>query len=209
MSERKINMAMILERSTANGSGTRAVVWVQGCPLRCPGCFNPEYQEFRQNQTIPVTELANKILITEGIDGVSFSGGEPFAQAAALADLAEILQQHGLTVLIFTGYAYAELIGEVEPKWKPVNWKADFKRLLDSTDMLVSGRFEQDKVCTGKSLIGSSNQKIISLSGGMPIPSDGEIPDIELQFTDNGTMYITGFPDQKVIDSIKAGLHGE
>ena len=200
MSERKINMATMLDRSTANGPGVRTVIWVQGCPFRCEGCFNPQNQEMRINTEVPVTEMANKILITEGIDGVSFSGGEPFTQAAALADLAEILQQHGLTVLIFTGYAYAEIIGRGNPDWI---------RLLKFSDMLVSGRFELDKICKGKSLLGSSNQKIISLTGKIKPPADGEIPDIEIQFTDDGTMYITGFPDQKVIESIKVGLSGK
>ena len=194
MSERKINVATYLKRSKANGEGTRFVLWVQGCPFRCPGCFNPQNQEFKTNKEIPVTEMANEILMTDGINGVTFSGGEPFAQAAALADLAEILQQHGLTVLIFTGYAYTEIIGQNDPDWN---------RLVKASDMLVSGRFEQDKKCTGKPLVGSTNQQIISLTGKIRPPEDCEIPDVEILITKSGVIYVTGFPKPDLLNFLK------
>jgi anaerobic ribonucleoside-triphosphate reductase activating protein len=194
MPEKKINVATYLKRSMANGEGTRFVLWVQGCPFRCPGCFNPQNQDFKINKEIPVSEMANEILMTDGINGVTFSGGEPFAQAAALADLAEILQQHELTVLIFTGYTYAEITGKNDPEWN---------RLVKASDMLVSGRFEQDKKCTGKPLIGSTNQQVIALTGKIKPPKDCDIPDVEIQITKSGTIYVTGFPDPELIRHLK------
>jgi anaerobic ribonucleoside-triphosphate reductase activating protein len=191
-------MAYFMDRSKANGHGERAVVWVQGCNLKCSGCFNPQNWSFEPNIMVPVTELANKILMIESIEGVTFSGGEPFLQADALADLAEILQQNGKTVLIFTGFTYTELKDKED---------IGVNRLLAAADMLVSGRYDQENATDGKALIASSNQKVISLTGKIPAPDAGEIPPIEINIH-NGEIYITGFPDIEYIRKLKAHLGG-
>lgn len=74
--------------SEVNGPGCRAVVWVQGCARECPGCFNPDSWPFEINQLIAVDTLAKNILSNPRNTGVTFSGGEPFWQAPALAALA-------------------------------------------------------------------------------------------------------------------------
>jgi len=76
-----LNLAGFLAKSEVNGPGTRAVVWVQGCPIHCERCFNVQFQSFSPATLVPVNELAEMILALHGIDGVTFSGGEPFAQA--------------------------------------------------------------------------------------------------------------------------------
>jgi len=197
MSEKRINLANFVERSRVNGHGVRAVVWVQGCHFHCPGCFNPENQTFTKKNLVPVSELANKILMIEGIEGVTFSGGEPFNQAAALTELAAILQEHGLTVMIFTGYTYKEL--------KTGN-RASWNALLSHADMLVSGRFIQEKAIKGISLIGSSNQEIVSITGKIAKPEGNSTPTIEIKITPHG-IYITGFPTPALIAKIK-GMYG-
>ena len=88
-----LNLAGFLARSGVNGPGIRAVVWVQGCPFRCKGCFNERFQPFSPATGIPVDTLAGTILALPGIDGVTFSGGEPFAQAGPLAELALMLSR--------------------------------------------------------------------------------------------------------------------
>ena len=201
MLERRINLAYFLEHSRANGHGDRAVVWVQGCHMKCPGCFNPQNWSFKPNIMTPVTELANRILMIEGIEGVTFSGGEPFLQAEALGELAEILQQHGLTVLVFTGFKYDVLRGKNRRSWN---------RLLNAADMLVSGRYEQERATDGKGLIGSTNQEVISLTGKIPAPDGTEIPPVEIIISPLG-IYVTGFPDvdylRKFKDYMKMHMH--
>ena len=83
-----VNVAAFLPRSRANGPGERAVVWVQGCPRPvCPGCWNPAFLDVNHEATrVSVPDLAARILALDGLDGVTFSGGEPFHQAAALAN---------------------------------------------------------------------------------------------------------------------------
>jgi len=85
--KKTVNLAGFIARSTVNGPGTRAVVWVQGCPIRCEGCFNTDFWSFTPKIQVPVDQLAEKIGALENIDGVTFSGGEPFAQAENLAGL--------------------------------------------------------------------------------------------------------------------------
>lgn len=99
-----LNMAAFLPVSRSNGPGRRAVVWVQGCTRSCSGCFNQEMRPFVDKELITARELAGRILAIEDIEGVTFSGGEPFEQAEALAELAEQLADRGLTIVIFTGY---------------------------------------------------------------------------------------------------------
>lgn len=149
-----INMAAFLAKSRANGPGLRAVIWVQGCPRRCPGCFNPAMLEFQDNQLLPAAELATRVLAIDGIEGVTFSGGEPFTQAVVLAALAEQLQKQGLNIVIFTGYTYAELTA--------VN-NSDWNRLLAAVDLLVAGPYVKETPSKSY-LLGSANQELIFLT---------------------------------------------
>lgn len=149
-----VNMAAFLPQSRANGPGRRAVVWVQGCPRSCPECFNQEMLAFTDRQIIAVDQLACRILTLQGIEGVTFSGGEPFMQAAALATLAELLVAEGLNIVTFTGYSYAEL---------KQGGAADVNRLLAATDLLVAGPYEQEHAGQ-QYLLASTNQELVFLT---------------------------------------------
>jgi anaerobic ribonucleoside-triphosphate reductase activating protein len=84
----KLRIHHFLPASYANGPGCRAVLWVQGCPLHCPGCFNSDTHAFAQGRWVAVDELAREMItLGQRIQGLSISGGEPLAQAPALAEL--------------------------------------------------------------------------------------------------------------------------
>jgi anaerobic ribonucleoside-triphosphate reductase activating protein len=83
-----LNIMGYVDQSEVNGPGRRAIIWVQGCQRECPGCFNPASWSFELNQLISVESLVQQILRNPRNQGVTFSGGEPFWQAPALADLA-------------------------------------------------------------------------------------------------------------------------
>ena len=70
------------ERSVVNGPGERFVLWLQGCPFRCRGCFNPAFLPFAGGRRVLVAEMAERILSVPGVEGVTYSGGEPMAQRA-------------------------------------------------------------------------------------------------------------------------------
>lgn len=149
-----INVAMIVAATEAEGPGRRFALWVQGCPLRCPGCCNPEMLPFTEaERRTPASVIA--AAIAAGVDGISLLGGEPFAQAAALATVAEGVRAAGLSVMIYSGYTLAELRARPDPA---------AARLLAATDLLVDGRFDARLLSHRRRFIGSDNQGLHFLS---------------------------------------------
>ena len=149
-----LNLAAFLPVSCSNGPGRRAVVWVQGCNRDCPGCFNKDMQPFRDNELIAVGELAERILAIDAIEGVTFSGGEPFLQAKALAGLAGQLAEGGFNIVVFTGYTFEELSAANNQ---------DYQQLLAVTDLLIAGPYEQHLPARDY-LRASANQQLLFLT---------------------------------------------
>ena len=97
--QKLLNLASWLPRSRANGPGTRMVLWVQGCPFRCSSCQNSDYLQFKLNQVVTVDRVWEVFAQQPDLAGMSFSGGEPFAQAVALGELAMRVQGMGLSLI--------------------------------------------------------------------------------------------------------------
>jgi anaerobic ribonucleoside-triphosphate reductase activating protein len=150
----QLNLASELPSSLVNGPGYRYVLWVQGCPSRCPGCFNKEFLPFLERNVVTVGDLADRILSTRGIEGVTYSGGEPTSQAESLAALSLILKQHKLTIMCYSGFTYPDLLKSQD---------VHIKQLLSLTDIFIDGPFIQEK---SANLIwrGSSNQNVYFLT---------------------------------------------
>ena len=117
----------IREFTLHDGPGVRTTVFLKGCPLRCAWCHNPEGQRFevetmrrRDGEEIPcgadwdASALARELLINSDImlqsgGGVTFSGGEPLAQAKFVCEVADLLHAHGIHLAIETsGHAPQE-----------------------------------------------------------------------------------------------------
>ncbi|MEW6498111.1 MAG: 4Fe-4S single cluster domain-containing protein, partial [Cyanobacteriota bacterium] len=168
-----------------NGPGTRMVVWLQGCPFRCPGCQNPDYLEFRVNKVVTVDQVWQVFQQIPGLHGVSFSGGDPFAQAVALAELASRVQDAGKTVVCWTGYRLEQLQSGKVP---------GAAELLAHVDLLIDGLFVQEQA--GNFVLrGSENQKFHFLSGGITEADLVNIPRQEWVISPEIVTY-TGFPTQ-------------
>lgn len=149
-----LNLASIRLCTESEGPGKRFAIWVQGCEKRCPGCCNIDMQEIRKNivvDTNDLIELIQKSMFSEEIEGLSFIGGEPILQAEGLTEVAKWAHSVGLTVLVFTGYLYEEL---VEMKNRSVD------DLISNIDLLVDGPFMQELYDTERDWIGSKNQKV-------------------------------------------------
>jgi len=131
-------------------------VWVQGCPFWCPGCIAPGWQRFSGGTRFTPEEVA-AYLLTDEIQGLTFSGGEPFAQAEALAEVAHLARQKkpDLDIICFTGFKYERLLE------RPPN--SGTQRLLSLIDVLVDGPYVRD-LNDGIGLRGSSNQRILHLT---------------------------------------------
>ncbi|MBI5015791.1 MAG: radical SAM protein [Deltaproteobacteria bacterium] len=153
-----LNVAHACVTEAVNGPGRRFTVWVQGCPRRCPGCFNPGLQPFEPRHSVEPADLALEAQACAPVDGISLSGGEPFAQAEALSaflDAARAAPGLGdLTAIAFTGYPWEELRGG-RPEWDG---------LLDRLDVLVDGAYDAT-LAAELSLRGSSNQRLVPLTG--------------------------------------------
>lgn len=147
-----------LDVTKAEGPGLRACLWVQGCPIHCKGCGVPWTWSKKQGTIVDTDEVAQWIKESKEshhIEGVTFLGGEPFEQAPALAELGQVIQKMGLSIMTFSGY-YLEQLKE---KNKPGT--AD---LLTVTDLLIDGPFVEEELDTSRPWVGSSNQRYHFLS---------------------------------------------
>ena len=107
MTERLLRVAGIVEESIVDGPGYRFTIFTQGCPHDCPGCHNPQTHPIDGGTEVSVRTLYDRILRNPLLRGVTFSGGEPFLQAAPLAALATAVHAAGkLDVVTYTGYTY-------------------------------------------------------------------------------------------------------
>jgi anaerobic ribonucleoside-triphosphate reductase activating protein len=140
----------------AEGPGKRYSLWFQGCPLRCPGCCNPEYLSFQGGTPRTIAELAQEFAQAKeefGIEGITLLGGEPFAHAPAASALAQAAHDLQLSVMIFSGYTIEQL-----------REKPESPELLALTDILVDGPYDREQPDTERRWIGSRNQRIHFLS---------------------------------------------
>jgi anaerobic ribonucleoside-triphosphate reductase activating protein len=158
MSEASLSIAQIIPDTEAEGPGRRFAVWVQGCPMRCRECCNPQMLRFEGGEQVLVRDLVARAIASEGIEGVSLLGGEPFAQASGCAAFAEAVRAAGLGVMVYSGFTRAEL--EV----KRDAGEAGVGALLRACDLLVDGRYERDLPERERRWIGSTNQVMHFLS---------------------------------------------
>jgi anaerobic ribonucleoside-triphosphate reductase activating protein len=181
-----LNIMGYVDESEVNGPGCRAVVWVQGCPRECSGCFNPESWSFEINQLIAVDTLAEKILSKPQNTGVTFSGGEPFWQATALAALARKLKAGGLNVMSFTGFTLKQLQSEAAPPDAPA--------LLAELDILIDGPFvESLAINSPNSLVSSRNQGVHVFNPELANQMNWASDQIEIHILKDGSRIITGY----------------
>lgn len=177
-----LRLHALLPRSLANGPGERAVVWFQGCALACPGCFNPQTHDEAAGRPTSVGEVLDRLELGRPLDGLTVSGGEPFAQTAALrALLAAFRRRTGLTTLVFSGHSLCEIERMTEGP-----------AILAEIDLLVAGRFSWKRRQQGVPLLGSANQRLHHLSGRIGAGELAEIPDSEIVIDPSGRIVSTG-----------------
>ncbi|HET7228701.1 MAG TPA: 4Fe-4S single cluster domain-containing protein [Longimicrobium sp.] len=166
------------------GPGKRAVVWVQGCSLRCPGCMVPETWSPSGGRAVDVAELAREILAAERLDGVTVSGGEPMEQPGAVAELLAAVRAAGKTAWVYSGYTLEELLARQD---------AEVDRVLALTDVLVDGRYERERP-ESAGYRGSGNQRLVPLTGRALPPRDSPPPRVQLTLGAEGQLVVVGVP---------------
>lgn len=127
------------------------------------------------------------------LEGVTFSGGEPFVQASGLLQLAEAVRERGLSLMAFTGYEIEELSA------------SDQRRLLGLLDIVVTGRFVASLKRTDLRWRGSSNQRVHFLSERYRADVQGDAAAVEVTLDGRGGVRVTGFPPVSLLAQIRAG----
>jgi len=151
-----MRLSGITQESFVDGPGLRYVIFAQGCPHKCPYCQNPETWDANAGKEFSVKQVIRLIKQQKQTKrGVTFSGGEPFLQAAELAEVALAARQLGWDVVTYTGYTYEELlVGSIDGA----------AALLSATDILIDGRYVHELRDTRLRFRGSSNQRIIDVA---------------------------------------------
>ncbi|MEW5785894.1 MAG: 4Fe-4S single cluster domain-containing protein [Bacillota bacterium] len=152
----KLRIAGVVPESVVDGPGIRLALFVQGCPHGCIGCHNPASHDPAGGSSISVSGLLARIRAACGIDGVTFTGGEPFAQAGPLARLARGIQLLGLNLVIYSGYTFEELLNKSRND-------PDIRLLLTSGFLLVDGPFIEKEKDLALPFRGSRNQRLLDL----------------------------------------------
>lgn len=186
----------VLTNSFANGPGRRYVIWTQGCSLHCPGCFNPETHAEEAKTESLISEIFSDIQEQSkkfpGLEGVTISGGEPLQQFHAVLDLLQALRaQTSLSAILFTGYTLTEL--ERDNRIAP---------LSKCVDVLIAGRYEQSKR-VAKSLMGSSNKKVVFFTQRYQQVDLDEVPESEVIISADGDLVMTGIEPMRLRDEVE------
>lgn len=157
-----MNYASIRNYDIANGEGVRVSLFVSGCKFHCPGCFNPEAQDFAYGKpfTHDVKEQLLEMVAEKTISGLSILGGDPLCQDVyglmLLSRLCRCVHRLGKSVWLWTGY-----------KWEDVvsldccySYHID---LLTHCDVVVDGTFKQELADRALKWRGSANQRVIDV----------------------------------------------
>lgn len=178
-------------RSRANGPGARFVVWFQGCTLGCAGCFNPATHAGEAGREIDVATIVDAMRATDGIEGLSLSGGEPLQQPEAARALLDAARALGLSTLAFSGYTIDEI--RALPGGPAV---------LDRLDVLIDGRYlPAERLASG--LRGSANQRIQLLTDRYQRADVETTPVAEIRIGPTGEVVLTGVDPLKIKRLIK------
>lgn len=163
-----LRIAGTVNDSIVDGPGIRFTVFTQGCPHNCKGCHNPETHDFNGGKDVDTADLLEKIKANPLLDGVTFSGGEPFMQADILADFAAEIKALGLNIITYTGFTFEELYVNRD--------KNGWGKLLEATDYLIDGKFEIEKKDWTIKFRGSNNQRYVDCQKSL---TEGKVVQVE------------------------------
>ena len=158
-----LDLSGIVTDSIVDGPGIRCTVFCQGCPHHCEGCHNPETWEFGCGTPMEEERIVEIVKSNPLCRGVTFSGGEPFAQAEGYAKLGKLLKAEGYEVASYSGYTFEQLLSGTAAQ----------KELLGTIDVLIDGPYLAQQRSLEISFRGSKNQRILdvpqSLAAGKAI----------------------------------------
>ena len=184
-SEETLRIGHISEHSTIYGPGVRFVIWTQGCTLACEGCWNKQYWSSKGGTEIGIDALIGRIAATEDIEGITLLGGEPLQQSRAVLEIINAVRQLDLSVFLYTGYDVDE-------------FDETMQACFDNSDIVVTGRYMQDKRDTSLRWRGSTNQIVHHPSGRYSDLEIEERNEVEFVINSDGKLEMFGYPDSEI-----------
>lgn len=149
-----MRIANFTHDSIVDGPGLRFTLFTQGCPHNCPGCHNPQTHDFQGGRETEPEDIIKEMLSNPLTDGLTLSGGEPFAQPEACAEIAEAAHRAGWNVWAYSGWTFEHLLRDERP---------GVRRLLEACDVLVDGPFILEKRSLELKWKGSANQRVLDV----------------------------------------------
>ncbi len=152
-----LRISGIVKESIVDGPGFRYVIFTQGCPHNCKNCHNPETHDCAGGKIININELIADIRKNPLLKGITLSGGEPFLQCKTLSNFINKMQDvSNLDFIVYTGFTFEYLVSNS-------NENNNYIDLLNSADVLIDGKFEENLMDSSLLFRGSSNQRSINL----------------------------------------------
>jgi anaerobic ribonucleoside-triphosphate reductase activating protein len=187
-----LSLHAVEKNSITNGPGHRLVIWVQGCTLNCPACFNPASHNPNSGNNVKISSLTKQIKDQQPeIEGITISGGEPLQQIEAVSALCDwVKQQTDLGIIVLTGLTYDEA------RSLPL-----YGLLTASIDVMIAGRFNHKKLVKS-GLRGSSNKTCHFYTDRYTQQQLENTQDSEIIIKPNGEIIVTG------IDPLVWASHG-
>jgi anaerobic ribonucleoside-triphosphate reductase activating protein len=188
-----LNIAKFIGESAVNGPGKRSVIWVKGCSKACSGCYNQSFRNLKPAHLYSISSMYKTIMkYRERIQGVTFSGGEPFDQAEALYYLSRLLKKQGLNIMSYSGYTYRELKSDSN-LYK--------QKLLKELDILIDGPYLEE-LKELKMWKGSSNQNIYFFNQSLFLDKRTAGSELEIIIEEDGGITLTGTFSEDDIQSL-------
>lgn len=173
MNNTELRYAGTANDSIVDGPGLRLAIFTQGCPHGCPGCHNPHTHDFNGGKTADISYFTEMIKGNPLLDGITFSGGEPFCQPVPLAAVAREFEGSGLNIVTYTGYTFEYLLQNASDENR-------YMDLLECTDILIDGPFIESQRSIEIRFRGSRNQRIIDCKKSLAAGTVIEIPEDDL-----------------------------
>ena len=165
-----MNYADIKIADVANGKGVRVSLFVSGCNHHCKGCFNPQAWDFNYGKefTEEDEEKVMEDLDHSYVAGLSLLGGEPLEhqnQKGLLPLLKKVKERFPeKNIWCYTGYKFdSDIVTNMFENWP------ETKELMSYIDVLVDGKFEEDKKDLNLKFRGSANQRIIDVQKSLKV----------------------------------------